>query len=61
MDEIAAWAAEVGVPKMEFAEKLPDRALMDKIKARVGADLEAASNVLDKHARADALSALKQA
>ena len=60
VDEIAAWAAEVGVPKMEFAEKLPDRTLMDKIRVRVGADIEAASNVLDKHGRADALAALKQ-
>jgi polyribonucleotide nucleotidyltransferase len=60
VDEIAAWAAEVGVPKMEFAEKLPDRTLMDKIRVRAGADIEAASNVLDKHGRADALAALKQ-
>ncbi len=60
VDEIAAWAAEVGLPKMEFAEKLPDRTLMDKIRVRAGADIEAASNVLDKHGRADALAALKQ-
>jgi polyribonucleotide nucleotidyltransferase len=60
VDEIAAWAAEVGVPKMDFAEKLPDRALMDRIRARVGTEIEAASNVLDKHGRADALAALKQ-
>jgi polyribonucleotide nucleotidyltransferase len=60
VDEIAAWAAEAGVAKMEFAEKLPDRALMDKIRARAGADIEEASNVLDKHGRADALAALKQ-
>jgi polyribonucleotide nucleotidyltransferase len=36
VDAIAAWVAEAGVPKMEFVEKAPDRALMDKIKARVG-------------------------
>jgi polyribonucleotide nucleotidyltransferase len=60
VDEIAAWAAEVGVPKMDFAEKLPDRALMDRIRARVGTEIEAASNVLDKHGRADTLAALKQ-
>ena len=34
VEAISAWAAEVGKPKMEFAERLPDRLLMDKIKAR---------------------------
>jgi polyribonucleotide nucleotidyltransferase len=58
---IAAWAAEVGVPKMEFAPKLPDRELMDKIKARFGAEIVRASNVLDKHERAEAVAAVKQA
>ena len=57
---ITAWAAEVGVPKMEFVEKLPDRLLMDKIKARFAGDLQAASNVLDKHERANAVAAVKQ-
>jgi polyribonucleotide nucleotidyltransferase len=57
---ISAWTAEIGVPKMEFAPKVPDRALMDKVKARVGSKIEEASNVLDKHGRSDALSALKQ-
>ena len=59
-EAISAWAAEAGVPKMEFAEKLPDRALMDKIKARAGAEIVEASTVLDKHGRADALAVLKQ-
>jgi polyribonucleotide nucleotidyltransferase len=57
---IAAWAAEAGVPKMEFAEKLADQRLMDKIKARFGGEILAASNVLDKHQRANAVAALKQ-
>ena len=46
---------------MEFAEKLPDRLLMDKIKARFGRPIVAGRrNVLDKHDRSDALAALKQ-
>ena len=57
---ITAWAAEVGVPKMEFAPRVPDRALMDKVKARVGDKIGEASNVLDKHGRYDALGTLKQ-
>ena len=57
---ITAWAAEAGVPKMEFVEKLPDRLLMDKIKARFAGDLQAASDVLDKHERANAVAAVKQ-
>jgi polyribonucleotide nucleotidyltransferase len=57
---IAEWTADVGVPKMEFAAKLPDRLIMDKIKGRIGADIAAASNVLDKHERANALASLKQ-
>ena len=60
VDAIAAWAAEVGVPKMEFAPKLPDRAVMDKIKARVGTQIQEASNALDKHDRVGSLAALKQ-
>jgi polyribonucleotide nucleotidyltransferase len=60
VEVIRAWAAEVGVPKMEFAEKVPDRQLMDKIKARFASEIEQASNVLDKHERAKAIAALKQ-
>jgi polyribonucleotide nucleotidyltransferase len=57
---ISTWTAEIGEPKMEFAPKVPDRALMDRVKARVGSRIEEASNVLDKHGRSDALSTLKQ-
>ena len=57
---ISAWAAQEGKPKMEFAERLPDSLLMDKIKARFAADISRASAVLDKHERANALAALKQ-
>jgi len=60
VEVIRAWAVEAGVPKMEFAEKLPDRLLMDKIKARFGGEIERASNVLDKHERANAVAGLKQ-
>jgi polyribonucleotide nucleotidyltransferase len=57
---ISAWAAEIGVPKMEFAERLADPLLVDKIKARFGADIAAASGVLDKHDRSKAVSEVKQ-
>ncbi|MBN1629093.1 MAG: polyribonucleotide nucleotidyltransferase [Thermoleophilia bacterium] len=57
---IRAWAAEVGAPKMEFVEKLPDPALVDKIRARFAGDIERASNVLDKHERSNAVAAVKQ-
>jgi polyribonucleotide nucleotidyltransferase len=57
---ISAWAAEAGAPKMEFAEKVPDRALMEKIKARAGAEIVEACYLPDKHGRSDALAALKQ-
>ena len=61
VEVIRAWAVEAGVQKMEFAEKLPDRLLMDKIKARFGGEIERASNVLDKHERGNAIAAVKQA
>ncbi len=57
---IAAWAAEIGKPKMEFVERLPDAGLMDKIRTRFGQDISRASAVFDKHERSDALAALKQ-
>jgi polyribonucleotide nucleotidyltransferase len=60
VEVIRIWGAEVGVPKMEFAEKQPDRLLMDKIKARFGGEIVEASNVLDKHERANAIAALKE-
>jgi len=61
VEVIAAWAAEVGVPKMEFAPKLPDPALMEKIKAQFGSDIARASSLLEKHERAEAVAAVKQA
>ena len=57
---IRQWASEVGVPKMEFAEKLPDQLLMDKIRARFAGDISQASSVLDKHDRAKAVADVKQ-
>ncbi|MFH1833650.1 MAG: polyribonucleotide nucleotidyltransferase [bacterium] len=60
VEVIRDWAARVGVPKMEFAEKLPDGQLTDKIRARFGGAIEQASNVLDKHERSASLAALKQ-
>jgi polyribonucleotide nucleotidyltransferase len=60
VEVIRSWAAEVGVPKMEFEEKLPDRLLMDKIKARFGVEIEEASSVLDKLERTSAVAAVKR-
>ncbi len=60
VEVIRSWAAEVGAPKMEFAEKLPDRLLMDKIKARFAGEIDQASNVLDKHERANAVATVKR-
>ena len=60
VEVIRQWASEVGVPKMEFAEKLPDQLLMDKIKARFAGEIVQASSVLDKHDRANAVAAVKQ-
>ncbi len=60
VEVIRSWAAEVGVPKMEFAERLPDRLLMDRIKARFAVEIEEASNVLDKHERANAVATVKK-
>ena len=60
VEVIRDWAAKVGVPKMEFSEKVPDRLLMDKIRARFGPALAQASSVLEKHERADSIAALKQ-
>ena len=61
VETIRSWAAEVGRPKMEFAEKLPDPVLVGKIKARFAGEIEQASNVLDKHERSNAVAAVKQA
>jgi len=60
VEVIRQWASEVGVPKMEFAEKLPDQLLMDKIRARFAGDISQASSVLDKHDRAKAVADVKQ-
>ncbi len=60
VEVIRVWAAEIGKPKMEFAAKVPDQGLMEKIKARFAGSVEQASNVLDKKQRSDALAALKQ-
>lgn len=60
VEVIRVWAAEVGKPKMEFVEKLPDRLLMDKIKARFGGEIQQASNIFEKHERAAAVAAVKQ-
>lgn len=60
VEVIQAWAQEVGKPKMEFVEKLPDSLLMDKIKARFGGEIAQASSVFDKHERANAVAAVKQ-
>ncbi|MCL5943011.1 MAG: polyribonucleotide nucleotidyltransferase [Actinobacteria bacterium] len=60
VEVLSRWAAEVGVPKMEFAERLPDRLLMDKIKARFAGEVLEAVSLLEKHERAAAVADLKQ-
>ncbi len=60
VEVIRSWTAEVGAPKMEFEQKLPDRLLMDKIKARFGVEIEEASNVLDKLERSSAVASVKR-
>jgi len=57
---IRQWASEVGVPKMEFAEKLADPLLVEKIKGRFASEIGQASSVLDKHDRANAVAEVKQ-
>jgi polyribonucleotide nucleotidyltransferase len=60
VEAIRVWAAEVGAPKMEFVEKLPDPSMMDRIRASFGTKVEEASNILDKSERAAAIAAVKQ-
>ncbi len=60
VEVVRAWAGEVGKPKMEFEDKAPDRALMEAVKTRFGADIEQASSVTEKLDRYAALAALKQ-
>jgi polyribonucleotide nucleotidyltransferase len=59
-EAIRAWAAEVGAPKMDFAEKVADQALVGRIKAKFASEVEEASGVLDKQERASALASVKQ-
>ncbi len=40
VEAIRAWAAEVGAPKVEFVEKLPDPVLVEGIRARFGVAIE---------------------
>ncbi len=57
---IRAWAAEVGVPKMEVAERRADPELVDRIRQQFGAELRAASAVPEKLARYEAVGELRQ-
>ncbi len=62
-EQVAAvreWAAEVGAPKMQVVERKADPELVEKIRARFGADLKAASSVEEKLARYEAVGALRQ-
>jgi polyribonucleotide nucleotidyltransferase len=60
VEAIRNWAAEVGKPKMQFAERLPDRALIDKIKARFSGEVLDACFAEDKLARSLAVAGVKQ-
>ena len=57
---IASWAAQVGKPPMEFAERLPDRDLVDRIKAGHAGEILAAESVLDKHDRSASVAEVKK-
>jgi len=57
---IRAWAAEAGKPKMEFAEKVADAGLMERIKGKLGAEIEKANTLPEKLERGEALTVLKE-
>ncbi|MHB0978614.1 MAG: polyribonucleotide nucleotidyltransferase [Thermoleophilia bacterium] len=57
---IAQWASEVGKAPMEFEERLPDRALVDRIKAGFAGEILQGVSVLEKHARSAAVAEVKQ-
>jgi len=61
VEVLSTWAAEVGVPKLEFEPKLPDPELVEKIRQEFGEEIARASNALDKHERAEVVAAVKQA
>ena len=60
VDAIGAWAAEIGKPKMEFEERSADPELVQRIKSKFGADIEAASAIVDKLERAAELASVKE-
>ncbi len=60
VEAVRSWSAEVGAPKMEFAERLPDRLLMDKINARFGSEIISAMSTLEKHDRSAAVAEVKR-
>ncbi|MHB1343725.1 MAG: polyribonucleotide nucleotidyltransferase [Thermoleophilia bacterium] len=57
---ISRWASEIGKPPMQFEERLPDRALVDRIKAGFAAEILQGVSVLEKHARSAAVAEVKQ-
>lgn len=57
---ISQWASEVGKAPMEFEERLPDRALVDRIKAGFAGEILQGVSVLEKHARSAAVAEVKQ-
>ena len=57
---IADWAGQVGKPAMEFVERLPDRTLVERIKAGHASEILSAVSVLEKHERSAAVAAVKQ-
>jgi polyribonucleotide nucleotidyltransferase len=60
VEVIRVWAAETGKPKMEFAAKVADASLVERIRAKSGAEIARASSLPDKQERGDALAALKE-
>lgn len=60
IETIRAWAAEIGKPKMQFEARSADPVLVEKISAQYSGAIAAASAVLDKLERYDALAKAKE-
>jgi polyribonucleotide nucleotidyltransferase len=54
------WQQTAGVEKMEFAEKLPDQLLMDKIRARFSGEVLDAVSTVEKHGRSASVAEVKE-
>ncbi|GAB4246989.1 MAG: polyribonucleotide nucleotidyltransferase [Thermoleophilia bacterium] len=60
VEVLRRWGQEAAAPKMEFEERVPDRLLMDKIKARFSGEILAAITKQEKQERSQAVAEIKQ-